>query len=248
MATPPSLPSFDKRKSPDVAGHHALLEPFLKDTSTALNGALTLRENVASLVRGPILVKVPDDWVQVPFSANWANFGGAERPFQYRKTADGVVKARGSWTWTGGGTPAAGTIISALTSEIVTDMQETMIVLGQAPAATGHVTIASTGLYYQSGPILALSSTGLEWTAANRQPPAWGAPFPLFFEWNKPPALVLVDAAQVDSNNRPSGSRVSLVAEWKPAKQGGKEGFHVTRLPGLSPTTSYSVTVYALAG
>jgi hypothetical protein len=250
MANAPSVPAVDKRllSSPGLEGYHAALSSFFQDTAAALSHGLTLRDNAAALVRGPSTVKVPEDWVQVSLDTNWLNFGGSEREFEYRKTLDGIVKTRGSFKWTGGSAPAAGTRISPLSSALVTGKQETMVILTQSPPGVGHVTISPTGLFYQSGATAALSSTGLEWTASSRTPPAWGAPFPLFYEWDKLPALVWVDAAQVDTSGKPTGLHLSCAAEWRQGEKGGKSGFYVTRLPGLTVGASYSVTLYALAG
>jgi hypothetical protein len=257
MATPPNVPAFDKSRFPELAGYHGLLELFFKDTAAALRSGLTLRENVAALVRGPLTVKVPDDWRDIAASEmrnSWHLYPSDGSPtaayrLRVRKELDGMVEVAGL---TIPPTPTSLGVAFVWPSGYVPHQEE---IFGlQAEGEWVEVRSASTGPNVTRRQGVAaqpqgwVSLSGMRFRATDRTPVAWSAPFPLFFAWEKLPALVLVDAVKVDSNGRAAGVHQTAVAEWQQALQGGKPGFSITRIPGLTPTTSYSVTVWALAG
>lgn len=237
---PPQRPELDKRSfAPEVIKHHERLTPFIEGTISSF-------ANLAGLelvTRTPIRAVVPDDWRPIPYAPNWANLGTVQA-FNYRKLDDGTVKVRGSFRYTGPGTPPAGTLVSPLTPELVTAMRESFVVLAEAPATAGALSVSGTGLRYESGPIAAISVSGLEWGAASRMPLPWEGAWPISVASARPPTLVMVRAARLSADGREAGTFQLLAAEWSADTVRGT-GFSIARVPGLLAGSTYNLYVYA---
>lgn len=255
MATPPpkklltleDIPGAPKWVEPLLGGINGALKP----TAEALSQALTFRENFAGEVK-TVTLTPPEDWEQVPFDANWANFGGSIQPFEHKKQADGTVKVRGSFKWTGGGSPAAGTRVSPLSDTLVTAARESFVVLTESPATTGALSVRPTGLFYEGGLSAAISTSGLEWGAADRTPPRWATPvdvrlgtpqkpFP-----GKPGAILVLSARPVADP-----TSACIVTGWDITpinleRQKSAPGIRIHRVWGLAPGVAYSLQLLVL--
>ena len=225
------------------------LNPFMTEVTAALTNGLTFRENFAGEIR-TVDITPEEDWKQFPFaSSNWTNYGGSERAFEYRKTFDGVIKTRGSFKWVGGGTPAAGTKISNLNEAMVTGKEETMMILCQSPASVGHVKITPTGLFYESGQVVALSSTGLEWTAQNRNPARWDKPIDVALGRKDKPYLGrpgMVHILRVIQIDDPTKAAFVTCLDWTPIYSSNSrivKGIRLHKAWGLMPGIKYRVTM-----
>jgi hypothetical protein len=71
------------------------------------------------------------------------------------------------------------------------------------------------------------------------------ADFPLFVPVDAPwrPGLVVVKARALDG----SEDEQTVLPVFQPATQGGRKGVLLLSLPGLSPSTRYTLTVTVLA-
>lgn len=248
MARPPEVNGIRRDDIPEApAWVEKLLRPlnlFVTQVGQALQGNLTVRENIASMARGPVRVAIPAEWVALTFSSGWAQWTDSNfEPCAVRVTPDGrEVEARGLVDNTGG---ALGAMVE--------------LPQGYSPSkrlilpATANEDDASV-VVLESGTINALhgslaawfSLNGLRWPLSG-PPPAWGAPFPLFYEWDRKPLVVWCNCERLESSGRSTGLVTTCGAEWRAGELRGKKGFFITRLSALTPGDSYNLTVHALA-
>jgi len=188
----PKLPvrKIDEADCPDLPGDSRtqLLEPLNRNLdvlSLALDAGLTLA-NQRVLVK-TVQVIGPDEWVPLTLAPNWAAGLDTSAPSPaYRYSVDGLwTELRGAVRWTGGGSPASGTLVAT-----------------RLPTATGrwrHVVDSATGygrvdsfgdgtLTYVTGGAADLSLAGARYEVANPSLPAWAKPLDVVLgEVNKPP-------------------------------------------------------------
>lgn len=239
---PIQRPEVDRRNfSPETLKYHERITPFLNDTAAALNSA----RNFVRVNREPLRVKVPDDWVLLaPFLLNsWAVNSDTSRPAPaLRKSPDGEVRLRG--TLQRASAPAGGSSILSWPAGYAPEGRQTY---GFATnTGLGAAESITTALLYYSGGVATYPLDEMRFMAANRTPPAWGAPFPIFIPWTGTPTFLVVVAVRLDSASRQTSERLTLPAWWSDSTQQTVPGFNLTRIPGLAPNTTYNLTVYAL--
>lgn len=255
MAPPPPKRAITVDDAPGAPGWlEGVLSPinaFLKPTADALSQGLTFRENFSGEVK-VVELTPPEDWIGIPYDSNWTDFGGSIQPFEYRKALDGTVKLRGSFKWTGGGSPSAGTRISPLTAALVTAAKETFGVITESPFAAGALSVRPDGLFFESGNVAAVSTSGLEWGAAERAAPRWespvevklGAPqrpFP-----GRPGTVILLGCRKKVETTAPA---VVTAIDWTAAnleRAKASPAIRIHRVWGLVPSVTYLLTLLIL--
>jgi len=160
---------------PDESGRQ-LLEPLNRDLDVlyvALDGGLTLN-NLRCIVK-TVQVTGPDEWVPLTLGANWAAGTSPDAPPPaYRYANDGLtVETRGEVRWTGGGAPAAGSVIANnLPAPAYRDVH-----VVDATNTYGRVDTLPTGqLWYIAGTATQVSLRGVRYEPAVPSLPAWPKP------------------------------------------------------------------------
>lgn len=241
---PPPRPEVDKRSfGADFLRYHERLTPFFDGTIAALSAMAGL----SLVTRAPIRVTVPDDWVNVTFAAGsgFVSPLGANQRLQYRTTTTGDVELRGVFGNTT--TKPAGTLISALRPEVLTAARDVLGVYSESPASAGSLSISSSGLRYETGPLSAICTTGTKWTPKDRTPLPMGAPFPLQVSGPSSPSMVAVQSTLIGTDKRPTSQRRLHHASWTTAPERATSGFLLTRVEGLVVGATYDLMVYAAA-
>lgn len=225
------------------------LNPFLRDSASALDKRLTARENMAAVYRTVTVTAPAQQWTAPTFSADWVDFGGAQTPTGYRIDESGRVYLRGliksgtvggaAFTLPTGYRPGNQQIFATASNDLY----------GQVSVGDDGVVTVSVGSntwvsldgisFDAAGPAAApLATVGAGWPIALKAVDDNGRSLGM--------PVSGVEIRQVlDTSSGAATSHGAHGLHWETSKDGGAL---VRRIGGLSPGRSYKITFLMTGG
>lgn len=214
------------------------------DISQALNAALvrgdTLQVLTPYTAASPLVV--PTDW-KTPTLLNGYT---VQATVAYRKDLNGIVWGRGAVTIPAG-PPVAGTIIYAMGSAYGYDGNLDIAVPATSNAGPTGFAVDNSGNVKMSIVVGAAGwlSLAFSYASSDREPQVPSC-FPFDVLWTKPYPPSLMLAQCLDKASATPTNMSTCLPDWITVMQGGQTLIRVRNIPGLLPSTSYSVTLVAL--
>jgi hypothetical protein len=226
------------------------LNPFLKEASTSLSGALLLQDNIVSSTR-TIVVRAPDrQWHEIDaegepeFENGWDNLDpDVYVSAAYRIDPDGRVHLRGIIE---GGTDTATTVIFTLPVGYRPAQQESFAITSNS--AFGDIYVSTGGaVTIAVANTAGLSLSGISFDAVDPAPPdayvGAGWPVTLSRDFAGQIAAVWLVNAMDQATGVPNTAHLAQPA-WTEDNRGNAV---ISRIEGLSPARTYQLTFILFA-
>lgn len=250
MGSPPTISGIEAEEvRGDVMRLLPPLERALRATEGCLRAGLTISENLRAFVRTARLT-VPDDWVAVTLANGFQQFPGATQfgTPAVRFLEHGEVETRGL-VERPAGAPAAGTTIFVppVGYPTATIGDRRFIVDGGGAPSYLEIIPSGAGFVYNAGPVNLLHIGALRWVPQDRRPPAWSTTLDLEVptEW-RPARVVVLDYRYVVSGKPEQLRRTTGAGRVQWSEQTTREGkrtIRIERIFGMSPGTTYDLTL-----
>lgn len=226
---------------PQLSSAFGAADKYARDVAQALNSALVLGDSLqifTPYTQSKPLV-VPSDWQPLVYKNSWVDYDGGTTG-RYRKDFTGRVEVSARVK---NGTSATATIATLPAAYCPGQM---FLTATRGSAAFASLEIDTSGdIHFPDGGSTLDGSVNCSFFCSDFSayiPSCF--PFDVLWPKQYPPTAVIAQCA--DANQTSPKAFATLLPDWGTVTKGGQTMIHVRNIPGLLPSTSYSVTLAVL--